>query len=288
MSLSSPALLFRNDPILVRNAIIPFLPALFLGPATANADVAGLLIKTQGFRGLSALRRRACGKDEEVLLGLCTIGIIDKQAATKACAHGGCREQLHLRDILGIKLENGTCALPEGSVKGSKESIQSLPRVMLGSVSIAQPLNSGNGDSAIEGAHAEGDALSCVCDHKIACDVAFQGFLKHGEGDVGADPVVTCVGEDVAGETCAGADVEKKGGLGRREGEELETAGGESGLDLGHAGAGGVLGGARGGVELRGRGGVLGTAGGHGGLEEVLPSKERRDQVVFLLFKYCR
>jgi len=65
-------------------------------------------------------------------------------------------------------------------------------------------------DGAVERRGAERDALADVGEHEVALDLALECNLEHAAADVHADPLVALLGEDLAAEAAAGADVEEE------------------------------------------------------------------------------
>ena len=110
-------------------------------------------------------------------------------------------------------------------------------------------MDGADGDCGIECAGAEGDSLADVREEEIARDVALEGDVEHGGGDVEADPCVGPAGggrdggEDFARQAGAAAYVEDEGG--GREVEEGEGAMGHAGLNGLDAGGSGVFEGGR-------------------------------------------
>lgn len=208
MALPSSSLLLRNDPVLIRHSVIGS-PALLLGPPTANPYLR-VMRHAKRLRSGKALRRGPSGQDQKVFLRLCTIRVIDQEPTTEAGAHSGGGEQLDLGGILWIKLQDGPGAPPERGIEGGEEDVEPLPGVMFGAVGIAQPLDGGDGHGAVEGAHAERDAVTGVGEQKVAGDVVVQGTLQHVRRDVRADPVVPRRRQHRPRQTRARADVQQQ------------------------------------------------------------------------------
>ena len=73
---------------------------------------------------------------------------------------------------------------------------------------IAQPLDCGNADAAVERGGAEWKALSHVVEHQITLDFVLHGHIKHVSRYVDTYPLVPCLCDAFAAQSAAASDVQ--------------------------------------------------------------------------------
>ena len=75
-----------------------------------------------------------------------------------------------------------------------KESQKTMIGGMIGLVGVAQPLEDGYGDGAIESTGFVGEAVADIMEEEVAVDLAVLSDVEHGKGDVETDPNVVVLG----------------------------------------------------------------------------------------------
>lgn len=191
------------------------------------------------------LQPTATDSKHQVHLTTLRARIILQQTRTEPRLDRRASNHTPLRSILRIKLTHR----PGTPLQRRIQPVEEPPQPALGGniarLRITQPLDRRDADRRIERARAERHALADIRQKQIALDVALQRHVQHARRDVHADPRVRAalrgrdLGEDLAGEAGAAADVEDEGG--RVETEELEGAVGHVGLDVLDSGGGGVF-----------------------------------------------
>lgn len=239
-------LLLADDPGLASLLDHP-LPGLVVGgfrPRIQHVDVVHAL-DDAGDVAAAAVGGGSANSEDEVELDVLGVGVVLEDTGAETGADGGLGDHGALVVVFGVELADGAAAAAERGVEAVEEAGEAAGGGDVGGFGVAEPLDGGDADGGVEGARAEGDALAHVGEEEVALDVALEGDVEHGGGDVHADPGVGPAvfgelgGEDFAGEAAAATDVEDEGG--GFEVEDFEGAPGHGGLDVLDARGGGVF-----------------------------------------------
>lgn len=183
--------------------------------------------------------------EHEVLGCHVPVGIIDDGAASETTLYGTTSNQLHLFWSLRIELQNSSRTWQRGKISyraprfsteynvwkkhvrrllsiGGKNDIIHGNLILL--VGIAEPLDGGNADRAIEDALSEGHALAHITKHDVTRDTVLQmdsnsrgtylvGDVQHGGGNIAAYPVMSLLCDGVSTQTGATTNIEEKAAL---------------------------------------------------------------------------
>mmetsp|Transcript_37974 Transcript_37974/g.96285 ORF Transcript_37974/g.96285 Transcript_37974/m.96285 type:complete len:233 (-) Transcript_37974:27-725(-) len=206
---------------------------------------------------------------EEVLFRLGRMRKVHHEAPSKARTQCCRRDHLDLASGLGVELQHCPGAFPQGQVQPVEETSQSLKGFLALLVTIAQPLQSRDGDRAIECARPELRSLAGVGQEDVAVDLALHRDAQHGRRDVVADPEVPGLGDGLAADAGPTSDVEQQA---RSVGQQaqLQSSLGHLRLNLNHSAARRIL--LRLGLVVENLRGILVLRPAHSGLSSVLPA----------------
>ena len=107
--------------------------------------------------------------------------------------------------IPGSTLQHGIQRLEE-----ARETLNGNLILLVG---IAEPLDGGNADRAIEDALSEGHALTHITKHNVTRNTVLVGDVQHGGGNIAAYPVVSLLCDGVSTQTGATTNIEEKAAL---------------------------------------------------------------------------
>ena len=105
----------------------------------------------------------ASGVEDDVnFFGLGTVGIIDDDRHLESALQGPVSEHVELLGPVRVNLEDCPCSRPHCNIEGLKKILDSGDGVLILLVGDAEPLDSGDGNDAIENSRSEKQPLSNV------------------------------------------------------------------------------------------------------------------------------